>query len=236
MADLNILIWVVIFVISILIFGSVYLLYKGLQNPEQVSQIPTGIGFSLIFFVFAFLFFVTSLDGLLLYASFFLFLICVLATNLTVLILRKKLPDGRKSFRQLIVAGYTVGFCVSVFFGYLFTPTQRIKRDGWGVIRALEEYHNRQGFYPRSLVDLKSSSTIRFVETPPTLWGWLYTATDDDFSLGFIRDVDKFGYWICLYPSKSRQWDCVPEAKTPFRPDPTPGIYENNSFPTFPSR
>lgn len=225
MADFNSLIWGGIFVVSLLIFGSVFFIFKGLQYPDRVSQVPTGVGICLILLVFAFLFFVTSLDRLFVLASLVLLIPCVLTTALAVVILWKRLPNNRRSFRLFLIAGYTMSFCVSVFFGYLFTPTQRIERDGLGVVRALDGYHSKQGFYPRSLDDLKSSSTHSFVETPPSLWGWLYTATDDDFSLGFIHDVDKFGYWICQYPSKSRQWDCVPEAQTPFRPDPTPGVY-----------
>lgn len=231
MSDVNILIWVVIAAVSVLIFGSVYLIYKGLQNPARISQVYTGIGFCLIFFVFIFLFFVTTLDSLFIFSSIFMLIVCVVITLLAVMILWKKPEKIRKSFRLLLIAAYTVGFCTSVFWGYLFTPTQRIERDGGGVIRALDDFHSRKGFYPASLAELESSSTIQFVKAPSSLWGWLYIATDNDFSLGFIKDVDKFGYWICQFPSKTRQWDCVPEAQTPFHPDPTPGVYETEPYP-----
>lgn len=232
MVDLQTIFWVVIVIISSLIIGSIYFLRKGLQNPTRVSQLHTGIGFCLIFFVFAFLFFVTTLDGFSIIASTILFIACVVVTILSIIIIWKKPTNNHKSFRLLLIVGYILGFSVSIFFGYLFTPTQRIERDGQSVIRALDEYHYRQGIYPGSLADLESFSTNQFVKTPSSLWGWLYTATDDDFSLGFIRDVDKFGYWICLYSSNTRRWDCVPEAQTPFRPDPTPGVYATEPFPS----
>lgn len=228
MVNQSISILLFFFLYSILIVGSVILLYQGLRDPHNILQKQICKAIGLLLLACAGFFLLASIGELGTYIAVLAAIPIIIITITSGLLLSRILPRGRKSLILLVLIGFPIMFFISVSFGYLYTPTLRNERDGQKVVQALDEYHRRNGKYPATLDQLRSDSRILFIEKPPTIWGWLYTASQDDYVLGFVNDVDKFGYWVCIYRSHSSKWKCIPESEGPFTIKPTPGTYTPN--------
>jgi hypothetical protein len=97
------------------------------------------------------------------------------------------------------------------------TKPEKATLPGKGGLKA------KMGKYPASLDELVPIAATALPEEPATIWGWLYTATDDDFTLGYVYGVDKLGYSVCVYSAQKPEWDCLPNYSTgPFILEPTP--------------
>jgi hypothetical protein len=100
------------------------------------------------------------------------------------------------------------------------------------VIMALEQCYEDSGGYPASLSELVPTCLDELPEAVTTRgMGWLYTAADDEYTLGYWYGATKYAVYVCLRGSAERTWDChgcllppEPGCWGPFTPVPTPTI------------
>ena len=105
----------------------------------------------------------------------------------------------------------------------VFIPVWSIRNNSATILSALAQYRANHGRYPGALGELVPEY-LNDLAQPGTTWGWLYTSDGNDFTIGYVYWVDKWGYGICRYPSKTMDWDCPEDYSTePFTLAPTPG-------------
>jgi len=132
-----------------------------------------------------------------------------------------KFGFSRKSLGILIGISILVAMFVALRITHYFSPTVVRSRDGIVLARAIDQYKIDTGHYPQSLDELKPHYVID-LKSPKDRWGWLYVSTNQDFTLGYVADVDKFGYLVCVIHTTNRNWDCLAEATDSFNLGPTP--------------
>jgi hypothetical protein len=147
----------------------------------------------------------------------------VLAGLLLAIVLRRR----RKSFASLIVLLFPLAIFFSMEVGRINSSESMTGEQAIVIARALNQYRADNGHYPEALDKLVPQYLTNLKE-PSTLWGWLYTANEKDFSIGYVYDVDGWsGYYICFYTSSSSRWECdASPSGRPFNlPLATPGPY-----------
>jgi hypothetical protein len=132
------------------------------------------------------------------------------------------LPGWCKAAALLMIVAFPVALFISIDTGYERSPDAIIRRNGQAIVQALEQYHEKTGTYPKSLEELVPTYLNPLPTEPKTIWGWLYTSSDDDFTLGYVCDVGKLGYDVCVYTSETREWDWLHNSTGPFTLEPTP--------------
>lgn len=105
------------------------------------------------------------------------------------------------------------------------------ERNAQLVIVALEQYYVDTGIYPASLDELGPMYLDELPEAVTTRgMGWLYAATDDEYTLGYWYGASKYAVYVCLFDSAEKVWDChdcsvefqEPGCWGPFTEMPTP--------------
>lgn len=134
------------------------------------------------------------------------------------------LPGWRKAAALLMSIAFPVALFISINIGYERSPDAIIRRNGQAIVQALEQYHEKTGTYPKSLEELVPTYLNPLPTEPKTIWGWLYTSSDDDFTLGYVCDVGKLGYSVCVYTPEAREWDWLHNSTGPFTLEPTPAF------------
>jgi hypothetical protein len=138
------------------------------------------------------------------------------------ILLLVKLPGKRKLVAAILFPLFPVVLYLSLQAGSEFSPEAKIKSDGEIVAQALNGYRAMNGRYPVKLQDLVPQYLTDLKE-PETVWGWLYKASENEFSLGYVWDVDRMGYSVCVYPSTGSKWNCLTYSSGPFDIPATPG-------------
>ena len=111
---------------------------------------------------------------------------------------------------------YPTAVFVSIMFADRFSPESRREAYLEVVAQQLDWYRADHGRYPESL-DQLIPTYLDNLREPETVWGWLYVATDDGFSLGYVARVDRWGgYSVSIYPSETRAWDFLVFSDGPF--------------------
>jgi hypothetical protein len=128
--------------------------------------------------------------------------------------------------------GILIGLIIPVFmfvtlwFAQDFSPTSVLRKNGIILATAIDQYKKDLGHYPQTLQELLPKY-VSDLKKPNDYWGWLYVSTDQDFTLGYVFGVDKWGCSVCVIRSMNRNWDCLINSSGPFKLEPTP-------FPTLP--
>jgi hypothetical protein len=144
------------------------------------------------------------------------------AAVLAGILLAWSLARWRKIVGLLTGMGFPIILFVSLEIGFPYSPDSIIRKNGKAIGQALNEYHADKGNYPETLNELVPAYLTDLRE-PKTIWGWLYSASKDDFTLGYVSYVDKMGYTICKYSATAPEWDCPLDYSTaPFHLAPTP--------------
>ncbi len=102
-----------------------------------------------------------------------------------------------------------------------FSPTSVARKDGIVLAQEIEQYKDDTGSYPAQLHDLVPNYRTN-IKDPKTYKGWLYAATNQNFMLGYVDYIDKWGYTVCLISSGIKEWNCSTDYKSPFNLAPTP--------------
>ena len=131
------------------------------------------------------------------------------------------LPGWRKLVAVLLVIVFPVALFASIQIGDAYSWERIAEKNGVVVAQALNRYHADHLTYPKALTELVPTYLDNLRE-PRTVWGWLYTATRDEFSLGYVNWVDREGYSVCVYGSMVPEWNCLPGSTGPFTIAPTP--------------
>ena len=107
----------------------------------------------------------------------------------------------------------------------------RTNENAQAIIEALEHYHADNDTYPASLEGLVPAHLQELPEAVTTRgMGWLYTAAEDEYALGYWYDPYKDWTSVCLYTSTNDEWKCgrchiyEPDCWGPFTPVPTPTV------------
>ncbi len=116
-----------------------------------------------------------------------------------------------------------VSFLTIILVGR-FSPESLIKEYGVVIAQQLDQYRADHGKYPETLEQLMPTYLTELRE-PKIVWGWLYVATSDSFTLGYVSYVDRMGYSVAVYTSESRNWDSLVNSDGPFNLPPTPSSF-----------
>lgn len=219
----------------ILLFGppviflilSTKLLDDGLRDVQVIYREKIYKASGLLLLVCIFLILEIAMDLLL--GVIFVFIFTSLVAFLCGIYLSFSLPGWRKLTGLLVGLVFPVIlFISSDTIGRYFEPDSIIKRNGDTIAVALNEYHIDKGIYPENLEDLVPTY-IDDLKDPGTMWGWLYVSDKDDFTLGYVDDIDWTGYGICKYSAAIPEWDCRDDyskgpyrSNEPFHLEPTP--------------
>lgn len=124
---------------------------------------------------------------------------------------------GRRRFLPLLfLLIYPITVSISIVVADRFSPESRREAYGEVIAQQLDRYRADYGNYPETL-DQLVPSYLDDLKEPETVWGWLYVATDDGFSLGYVARVDRWGgYSVSIYPSETRAWDFLVFSDGPF--------------------
>jgi hypothetical protein len=109
----------------------------------------------------------------------------------------------------------------SILIANDFSPTSILRKNGIILAGAIDQYKKEVGHYPLTLQEL-TPKYVSAIKGPDDYWGWLYLSTDQDFTIGYVDWVDKFGASVCLIRSTNRKWDCLMNSTGPFIVGPTP--------------
>ncbi len=110
---------------------------------------------------------------------------------------------------------------VTIWLAQDFSPTSVLRKNGIILATAIDQYKKDLGRYPQTLEELLPKY-VTDLKKPNDYWGWLYLSTDQDFTLGYVFYVDKFGYSVCVIRSMNKNWDCLINSTGPFKLEPTP--------------
>jgi hypothetical protein len=211
---------------SMFIGVAAYILYESLRKQDKVHWKRMGLAFILL--ICACISLVISIAAGASYGIIFIFFIASAAALLSGIFLGFHLIGWRKLTGILIGIGFPFVMFISIDLGMYFDPDSIIKRNGDTIIGALNEYHSDQGRYPEKLDDLVPTHLAELKE-PGTMWGWLYIAEKENFTLGYVEYIDEWGYSICKYSAVIPEWDCIDDyskgpyrSTEPFHLEPTP--------------
>jgi MFS family permease len=200
-----------------------YFLYLGLRDSEKVSWVNMAIGAGLFLLCCGWVIAATIYNGALGLFVLIQILFGLIVAVFSGIFLAISLDGWRKAAGLVVAIGIPLALFASMEAAFPYSPNQTIRRNGEEIIaKALNEYHIDKKAYPQSLDELvpKYLSDLR---EPKTLWGWLYTGDNEDFTLGYVVYIDKMGYGICKYSASSPKWDCPLDYSTaPFILAPTP--------------
>jgi hypothetical protein len=101
-----------------------------------------------------------------------------------------------------------------------YSPSTTRLKYGDTLAKLLDQYKQDTGVYPPKLDMLMPKYTAE-IKDSGTLWGWLYISTGQDFTLGYVSYVDRFGYSVDVISATNREWD-VRTDSGPFKLGPTP--------------
>ncbi len=124
------------------------------------------------------------------------------------------------------IAGIIMGLIIPAFmFATIwlaqdFSPTAILRKNGIMLAVAIDQYKKDSGHYPLTLQELLPKY-VTDLKKPVNCWGWLYLTSDQDFTLGYVSDVDKFGYSVCIIQSTNRNWNCLINSPGLFKLEPT---------------
>jgi hypothetical protein len=144
------------------------------------------------------------------------------ASLITSLWLLWSLNGWNKAVTLLVSFLFPLTLFSSIHIGDTHSPDAVIRHNGTALVQAIDRYHTASGTYPKTLNELVPSFLTALPEEPKTIWGWLYTSSDNTFTVGYVYDVGKWGYSVCLYRSADPKWDCLPNSTGPFVLQPTP--------------
>lgn len=198
-----------------------YFLYLGFRDSEKVSWINIIIAASLLLLCCGWIIMATV------YGWEVVALIQILfgsgAAVFSGISLVFVLKRWKKVVGLVVAFGVPLALYTSLEVAFPYSPNQILRRNGELIIaRALNEYYIDNKTYPQTLNELVPNY-INDLREPKSVWGWLYTGDDKDFTLGYVSYVDKFGYTICKYSASSPKWDCPLDNSTaPFSLAPTP--------------
>jgi hypothetical protein len=134
----------------------------------------------------------------------------------------RSLSPWRKVAALLMSIGFPFALFASIQLGSAHSPESMAQKNAKVIAQALSQYRAAKGEYPPNLEALVPEY-VSDLREPRTMWGWLSIPTGDDYTLGYVFDVDKFGYGICKYSAKVPKWDCPSDYSTaPFTLAPTP--------------
>lgn len=211
---------------SMFIGVAAYILYESLREQDKVHW--KRMGLALILLICACISLVISIAAGASYGVFIIFLISTASALVSGVFLGLYLTGWKRLSGILIGIGFPFVMLISMDFGMYFDPDSIIERNGDTIAGALNKYHSDQGRYPEKLDELVPAYLAELKE-PGTMWGWLYIAGTDDFTLGYVDYIDEWGYSICKYSVAIPEWDCLndyskgPSRSTePFHLEPTP--------------
>lgn len=221
---------------SVFIVVAAYIIYESQQGQSEIRWNRIGTASALL--ICACISFVIGLAVGFSYGVFFVFVLATIVALLSGIFLGAYLTRWQKLFGLFIGLGFPLIMLLSIYLGLYFDPDSIIERNGDAIAGALYEYHTDKGLYPENLEDLVPTY-IDDLKDPGTMWGWLYVSTKDDFTLGYVNDIDSMGYGICKYSPDIPEWDCVDDySEEPFRstepfhlePTPTPEPSPHEKF------
>ncbi len=135
---------------------------------------------------------------------------------------------GRRKLMALIIAlVYPAGLFACAIIANDYSPEALSRKYADVIGQQLDQYHSDKGQYPTELAELVPVY-LDDLREPKSLWGWLYKATQDEFTLGYVNWVDWWGCDVCVYTSDQRTWDCPHYfSSAPFNlpPTPSPSLY-----------
>ena len=207
--------------LAVAIIAISYFLYLGLSDSEQVSWINVTIGASLFLLCCGWVIMATIYDwGI---VTFIQILFGSGAAVFSGVSLAFALKRWRKVTGLIVAIGIPLALYASLEVASLYSPDQVIRRNGEVIIaKALNEYYIDNKTYPQTLNELVPNY-VSDLREPKSIWGWLYTGNNKDFTLGYVSYIDKMGYTICKYSASSLNWDCPLDYSTaPFSLAPTP--------------
>jgi len=208
------------FGLAIVTSTAAFFFYAGLRDLRKTSWVKIAIGISLLLLVCGWLIALVVSDwGV---VAFIEVLFASGAAVLAGILLAWLLAGWRKIVGLLIGVGIPIVLFISLEVGFPYSPDSIIRKNGKAIAQALTEYHTDKGNYPETLDELVPAY-LTDLRVPKTIWGWLYTANEDGFTLGYVFYIDKFGYTICKYSTTAPEWDCPLDYSTaPFHLAPTP--------------
>jgi hypothetical protein len=213
----------VIVVLAVIVAGvSGLLIGRGARNPAKISwsYIAATLSlFAVTWMIFAILAGLGGFGGVIAFALGVVFAGALLVTALALVIY---LPGKRKFFALIPSVLFPLGVAVSIVLGNSFSPDTATRNHRDALVNALQRYHQNTGTYPQSL-DQLVPQYLTEIEESRTMWGWLYLATPNRYSLGYVMGVD-WDYFICFSTSHAPDWDCKPAIYTDFILPPTPGM------------
>ena len=211
------------FGLAIVIIAISYSLYLGLRDSEKVSWINIAIGASLLLLCCGWVIMATIYDDALGIIAFIQILFGAGAAIFSGVLLAFALKQWRKVTGLIVAIGIPLALYASFEIASPYSPDQVIRRNGEEIIaKALNEYYIDNKAYPQSLDELVPIY-VSDLREPKTIWGWLYTGNSKDFTLGYVSDIDRMGYYICKYSASLPKWDCPDDLSTaPFSLEPTP--------------
>jgi len=197
-----------------------FFFYTGLRDSQKTSWIKIALGISLLWLVCGWLIALVISDwGVIAFTE---VLFASGAAVLAGIWLIWSLARWRKLAGLLLGVGFPFVLFISLEVGFPYSPDSIIRKNGNVIARALNEYYADKGNYPEILDELVPTYLADLRE-PETIWGWLYRAGEDDFTLGYVFYVDKLGYTICKYSRTAPEWNCpLDYSTTPFHLAPTP--------------
>ncbi len=197
------------------------LFWSGLHNPSRISRIRLTIGVAALALACGWLVFVASNGEL---GGVVAFIGAIFTTGTAVisgLLLLIVFPGKHKIAAGLLLLIFPLALFASIQIGGKYSPDTIRRSDGALVVQALSRFYSDRQAYPQTLGELVPKYLVEIRE-PGTIWGWLYSAAEDEYTLGYVYWVDKFGYSVCVYKSNASDWSCLPNSTGPFVLGPTP--------------
>lgn len=206
---------IVLFVPAALTGIAAVLIWLGLRNPQKVRWIALASALVLLACACIPVMNTASIGGL---GGVFSFIVAILSAGTAVLasvLLLIRLPGRHKLFVGVLLLLFPVALLLSFQAGDAASPKVKIRSDGEIVVQALHTYHIAYGHYPVTLAELVPRF-LSDLKQPETVWGWLYQTEEQEFSLGYVWDVDRWGYSVCVYDLEVSKWDCLDYSTGPF--------------------
>ncbi len=206
---------------AILTAIAAFVLQRQLGGPASLSPGKLGVGVIVLVLACCWPIAMTVLDGIGGAVAFIEALIAVSVAVIAALWLLWSLNGRRKIAALLIGILFPASLFVGMRIGANYTPDSVIQRKGAVIAQALNQYRASHGKYPESLDELVPEY-LADLKQPGTIWGWLYTATEKEFTLGYVYWVDKFGYSVSVFGSNKPEWTYLSNTTGPFVLQPTP--------------
>ncbi len=202
--------------------GAGWLFWIALRSPQKIARGWGAAGLGLLVLDCIWLVSFASEGGLGGVAAFIAGALMAGTALIASALLALFLPGWRKLVAVPLVIVFPVALFASTQIGDAYSWERIAEKNGVFIAQALNRYHADHLTYPKTLTELVPTYLDNLRE-PRAVWGWLYTATQDDFSLGYVYWVDREGYSVCVYSSMVPEWNCLPGSPGPFTIAPTPG-------------